>query len=76
MNDIDISRQGPRDLDAIRQKYREERDIRLRQEGAKGQFVDVSGKYAHFGEDPYVPYVEREPYTDLACDASLGAVVR
>jgi cation diffusion facilitator CzcD-associated flavoprotein CzcO len=72
MTDIDITRQGPPDLDAIRLKYREERDVRLRQEGAKGQFMDVSGKYAHFGEDPYIKPVEREPLTDLVNVVVVG----
>jgi cation diffusion facilitator CzcD-associated flavoprotein CzcO len=71
MPDIDITRQGPPDLDAIRLKYREERDVRLREDGAQ-QYQDVSGKYAHFDTDPYVPYVEREPLTDLVDVVVIG----
>jgi cation diffusion facilitator CzcD-associated flavoprotein CzcO len=71
MPDIDITRQGPPDLDYLRKKYREERDVRLRDDGS-GQYQDVSGKYAHFDVDPYVPYVEREPITDLVDVVVIG----
>ena len=63
MPDIDITRQGKPDLDYLREKYRQERDVRLREDGS-GQYKDVSGKYAHFDVDPYVPHTEREPLTD------------
>ena len=63
MPDIDITRQGKPDLDYLREKYRQERDVRLREDGS-GQYKDVSGKYTHFDVDPYVPYTEREPLTD------------
>ncbi len=51
------------DPDALREKYRIERDKRLRDEG-NDQYVEVTGKFAHFLEDPYVERVEREPLTD------------
>jgi cation diffusion facilitator CzcD-associated flavoprotein CzcO len=71
MPDIDITRQGPPDLDAIRQKYREERDVRLRSDGV-AQYRDVSGKYAKFDKDPYVERIEREPLTDLVNVVVVG----
>ncbi len=50
--------------DALRQKYREERDKRLREDG-NDQYVEVKGRFAHFLDDPYVePGFEREPLTD------------
>ena len=51
------------DPDALREKYRLERDKRLRAEG-NGQYVEVTGKYAHFLDDPYVAPVVREPKHD------------
>ncbi len=52
------------DPDALRTKYREERDKRLRDDGNE-QYVQVSGKFAHFVGDPYVePGFAREPLTD------------
>jgi cyclohexanone monooxygenase len=51
------------DPDALREKYRLERDKRLRPEG-NAQYVEVTGKFAHFVDDPYVERVERAPLTD------------
>ena len=52
------------DPDALREKYREERDKRLRPDGID-QYIEVKGKFAHFVDDPYVePGFERGPLTD------------
>jgi len=52
------------DPDALRAKYQAERDKRLRPEG-NAQYVEVSGEFAHFVDDPYVePGFTREPLTD------------
>lgn len=51
------------DPEALREKYRAERDKRLRAEG-NAQYVEVTGKYAHFLEDPYVAPIVREPVRD------------
>ena len=52
------------DPDALRAKYQTERDKRLRPEG-NAQYVEVSGEFAHFVDDPYVePGFTREPLTD------------
>ena len=51
------------DPDALRAKYRAERDRRLRTEGNE-QYVEVTGKFAHFVDDPYVEPIEREALTD------------
>jgi cyclohexanone monooxygenase len=49
---------------ALRQKYREERDRRLREDG-NDQYIEVKGEFAHFLDDPYAePGFEREPLTD------------
>ncbi len=52
------------DPDALRRKYREERDKRLREDGNE-QYIEVKGRFAHFLDDPYVdPGFTREPLTD------------
>jgi cyclohexanone monooxygenase len=52
------------DPDALRDKYRAERDRRVRADGNE-QYVEVTGRFAHFVEDPYVePGFTREPLTD------------
>ena len=52
------------DPDALREKYRQERDKRIRPEG-NDQYVEVTGKFAHFVDDPYVaPGFTRDPLTD------------
>ncbi len=52
------------DPDVMRDKYRRERDKRLREQG-NDQYIDISGAYKHFLEDPYSgPIVDREPLTD------------
>jgi cation diffusion facilitator CzcD-associated flavoprotein CzcO len=52
------------DPDALRAKYRAERDKRLRTDGST-QFVAPAGELAHFVDDPYVePGFARDPLTD------------
>jgi cyclohexanone monooxygenase len=53
------------DPDALREKYRQERDKRLRPDG-EAQYLELSGKFAHYAEDdPYVePGFVREALTD------------
>ena len=52
------------DPDALRAKYRQERERRLRPDG-NNQYVEVTGEFAHCVDDPYVePGYTREPLTD------------
>jgi cyclohexanone monooxygenase len=54
----------PFDPDALRAKYRAERDKRLRADGNE-QYVEVKGEFRHFIEDPYVePGFTRAPLHD------------
>jgi cyclohexanone monooxygenase len=54
----------PFDPDALREKYRQERDKRIRTDG-NNQYVEVKGEFARYLEDPYVePGFTREPLTD------------
>ena len=48
------------DPDALRNKYREERDKRLRQDG-NDQYIEVKGDFSRYVDDPYVePGFSRE----------------
>jgi cation diffusion facilitator CzcD-associated flavoprotein CzcO len=51
------------DPDALRDKYRDERDKRLRVDG-NDQYIEITGRFAHYLDDPYIDRVEREPLTD------------
>jgi len=52
------------DPDALRAKYREERDRRIRTDGNE-QYVEVQGDFSRYVDDPYVdPGFSREPLTD------------
>jgi cyclohexanone monooxygenase len=54
----------PFDPDALRERYRRERDKRLRADGNE-QYRNVTGELARFVDDPYVePGFAREPLTD------------
>jgi cyclohexanone monooxygenase len=46
------------DPNALREKYRAERDRRVRSDGSE-QYVEIAGQFAHYLEDPYVERVER-----------------
>ncbi|MFK8051258.1 MAG: flavin-containing monooxygenase [Halioglobus sp.] len=52
------------DPDALRDKYRAERDKRVRADG-NDQYVEVTGDFSRYVDDPYVtPGFEREPVED------------
>ncbi|WP_395161140.1 flavin-containing monooxygenase [Ilumatobacter sp.] len=59
------------DKDALRSKYIEERDKRLRSDGNE-QYVELTGQFARYLEDPYVKPVEREPLHDEVTFAFIG----
>ena len=61
------------DPDALREKYRAERDKRLRPDG-EAQYVEVSGAFARYTEaDPYAdPDFTRPPLTDEVEVAIIG----
>ncbi|MBM3670791.1 MAG: NAD(P)/FAD-dependent oxidoreductase [Actinobacteria bacterium] len=61
------------DRAALREKYREEREKRLRADGLD-QYVEVAGRFARYEQDPYVErVVERAPLTDDVDVALIGA---
>ena len=59
------------DKDALRAKYLEERNKRLRADGNE-QYVEPVGKFARYLEDPYVTPEPREPLTDEVTVAFIG----
>src|SRR3954468_5274261 len=60
------------DPDALREKYRAERDKRLRAD-ANAQYVEIAGQFAHYLEDPYIePGFTRAPLTDEVEVAVIG----
>jgi cation diffusion facilitator CzcD-associated flavoprotein CzcO len=58
------------DPDSLRQKYRLERDKRLREDG-NDQYVDIS-EYAQYLDDPYTRPSTREPLFDEVTVAIIG----
>ena len=60
------------DPDALRDKYRVERDKRLR-EDANDQYNEIKGEFSNFIEDPYITVdIAREPFTDEVEVAIIG----
>jgi cyclohexanone monooxygenase len=53
----------PFDPDALRERYRAERDKRLRPDGNE-QYVEMAGQFAHFLDDPYTVPIQRAPLAD------------
>ena len=61
----------PFDPDALRDKYRAERDRRLRAEGNQ-QYIEITGQFARYAEDPYIEPFAREPVFDQVEVAIIG----
>ncbi len=59
------------DHDALRVKYREERDKRLRPDG-NDQYIEPTGRFASMLDDPYTTKTEREPCFDEVTVALIG----
>ena len=61
------------DADALREKYRIERDKRLRGEGRR-QYINVAntGDYSHYLDDPSATPIAREPLVDEVEVAIIG----
>jgi cation diffusion facilitator CzcD-associated flavoprotein CzcO len=59
------------DRAALRAKYREERDKRLRPDG-NDQYVEPTGAFAHFLDDCYTEPTDREPLFDDVTVAIIG----
>jgi cation diffusion facilitator CzcD-associated flavoprotein CzcO len=59
------------DKQALLAKYIAERDKRLRPDG-NAQYLQLKDQLAHYLEDPYTAFVEREPKTDHVTFAFVG----
>ncbi len=59
------------DHDALRRRYRAERDKRLRPDG-NDQYLEPTGRFAHLLDDPYAAMVERAPRTDDVTVVCIG----
>jgi cation diffusion facilitator CzcD-associated flavoprotein CzcO len=59
------------DPDALRQRYRAERDKRLRPDG-NDQYLEVAGRYARYLEDPHIEKTQRPPLRDEVTVALIG----
>jgi cation diffusion facilitator CzcD-associated flavoprotein CzcO len=58
---------------ALRAKYAQERERRLRPDGI-AQYVEIAGAFARFGDDPWAdPDFSRDPITDAVDVAIVGA---
>ncbi|GAB7039038.1 MULTISPECIES: flavin-containing monooxygenase [Catenuloplanes] len=51
------------DPDALREKYRHERDRRIRPDGS-AQYRGARGEFGYYAADPYTPRTERDPVRD------------
>ena len=60
------------DPGVLREKYREERDKRLRAD-ANAQYVEVAGDFRHYVDDPYIEApIDRAPLTDTVDALVIG----
>ncbi len=59
------------DREALRRKYREERDRRLRTDG-NSQYQRLTGRFAQYAVDPYTSVEPREPKTDDVAVTVIG----
>ena len=66
-----MSEQAVIDKEALRRRYAEERDKRLRADG-NDQYIEIKEQLSHYLEDPYVPFKEREPLQDHVTVAYIG----
>ena len=71
MSTTDVPSRPEIDHEALRARYRAERDKRIRPDGNQ-QYIQPTGKFAHLLDDPYVERVEREPLFDDVTVALIG----
>jgi cation diffusion facilitator CzcD-associated flavoprotein CzcO len=62
---------GAPDREALRQRYRAERDKRIRPDG-NNQYLQPTGRFAHLLDDPYTEAVSREPVDTEVTVAIIG----
>ncbi|MEX0683402.1 MAG: NAD(P)/FAD-dependent oxidoreductase [Dehalococcoidia bacterium] len=62
---------GAVDAGAVRAKYRQERDKRIRADGL-AQYVQMTGSFERYLDDPWAARIEREPVSDEVEVALIG----
>lgn len=60
------------DIEALRAKYRAERDRRTRPDGL-AQYRSAAGQFSYYAKDPYTDQTEREPLNDHVEVLVIGA---
>jgi cyclohexanone monooxygenase len=63
--------EAPIDVEALRRRYREERDKRIRPDG-NDQYLRLADEFAHYRDDPHTPWTERPPRTDHRTVVCVG----
>ena len=61
----------PFDKEALRKKYAEERNKRIRADG-NDQYIEIKNHWNHYLEDPYIEKQDREPVIDHVTIAFIG----
>ena len=59
------------DKEALRKKYAEERDKRIRSDG-NDQYIEIKDQWDHYLEDPYIKREDRESVSDHVTVAFIG----
>jgi cyclohexanone monooxygenase len=63
--------EAPMDVEALRRRYHEERDKRIRPDG-NDQYLRLADEFAHYRDDPHTPWTERPPHTDHRTVVCVG----
>jgi cyclohexanone monooxygenase len=63
--------EAPMDVEELRQRYREERDKRIRPDG-NDQYLRIADEFGHYRDDPHTPWTERPPRTDHRTVVCVG----
>jgi cation diffusion facilitator CzcD-associated flavoprotein CzcO len=66
-----IDKEARIDKEALRRKYAEERDKRLRPDG-NDQYLRLADEFARYQDDPHTPWTERAPRTDHRTVVCVG----
>ena len=66
----------PFDRDAVNRKYAEERSKRVIEGRAATRDLNVDEHFSSYRDDPFTPYIERDPIDDEVDVAIIGAGTR
>ena len=75
MSLIDLLNADPETLgfdpDELKARYLAERDRRIRPDGNE-QYTEIVDEFAHYDDDPYTPWIDRDPVDDTVEVAVIG----